>query len=68
MQHAMTYNTHLLTMSMLEKSNANKLIGGGGRGEYFQNKWIFHPGKVSCVVPFREEFSYFLIHACCRKL
>ena len=34
----------------------------------FQNKWIFHPGKVSHFGPFGEEFPYFVIRACCRKL
>ena len=33
----------------------------------FQNKWIFHPGKVSHFGPFREEFPYSEIRACCRK-
>ena len=27
----------------------------------FQNKWIFHSGKVSCFEYFREEFPYFLM-------
>ena len=34
----------------------------------FQNKWIFHPGKVSHFGPFREEFLYSEIRARCRKL
>ena len=33
----------------------------------FQNKWIFHPGKVSHFGPFREEFPYSEIRARCRK-
>ena len=33
----------------------------------FQNKWIFHPGKVSHFGPFREEFPKSDIRARCRK-
>ena len=34
-------------------------------GNIFQNKWIFHPGKVSCFGHFREEFPYFMIRMYC---
>ena len=34
----------------------------------FQNKWIFHPGKVYHFEHFREEFPNFVIRALCRKL
>ena len=31
----------------------------------FQNKWIFHPGKVYKFGHFREEFPSFVIHTVC---
>ena len=34
----------------------------------FQNKCIFHPGKVYHFEHFREEFPNFVIRALCRKL